>query len=454
MKRYVFFAALLFLTFSPIFSMEREVQELKLSNGIPVYYINNTENEIDAVCISVDGSINYLTPETSGLESVLFSLMATGSDKYSKEEIDYWKNTTKSTISSNSGMDNSILELICIDSYLDAGLDILSDSFMNPILSKTEFDKIMTNVNQRIQQTMNDPFSLGFYYARKIIYRNHPYEVSSAVTIDSVKNINLAEVKKHYKTILDNRRIKVFAVTKTDSQVLIEKLDSTIGRIGAQSYPLKKEEIRCPDIKEEPLVITNSNASGTGYILRFTTGPSFLSEDYIPTLLALQLYTQNCMNVVRGKYGTCYSPEVSSAGSKANFNYEVLYQCSNMEDFKEHLAEARNITAQGKCVTGTKKDGSFILSDFDEVLEGKKNSLINSTYQKQATTAGLLSRIMNSVYCYGNPTEINKRYEEIRNATSEQVLSAFRKYITVSDDFWLAVVGPEDEERVEQILNK
>src|SRR5574344_966728 len=63
------------------------VRVVTLDNGIPVYVKKNTANRILSITIAVNGGTGYLTPETSGLENALFSMMTWGSEKYSYEQL-------------------------------------------------------------------------------------------------------------------------------------------------------------------------------------------------------------------------------------------------------------------------------------------------------------------------------------------------------------------------------
>ena len=62
--------------------------------------------------------------------------------------------------------------------------------------------------------------------------------------------------------------------------------------------------------------------------------------------------------------------------------------------------------------------------------------------------------MVNSVYCYGNTSEMNNVAQKIRNISAEQVIQVFNKYVVTDNDMWCAVAGPESEAAMEEILNK
>ena len=61
---------------------KEQVVQTELSNKIPVYVKQIPGSQISSVYIVVNGGTDYLTPETSGLENALFSMMVMGSEKY------------------------------------------------------------------------------------------------------------------------------------------------------------------------------------------------------------------------------------------------------------------------------------------------------------------------------------------------------------------------------------
>ena len=80
----IFLAAVISLS---AFAKSSEIKTAKLKNNIPVYIKNNDSNQIVSVYIVVKGGVALLTPDKSGLENALFSMMARGSKKYSYEKI-------------------------------------------------------------------------------------------------------------------------------------------------------------------------------------------------------------------------------------------------------------------------------------------------------------------------------------------------------------------------------
>ena len=74
-------------------------------------------------------------------------------------------------------------------------------------------------------------------------------------------------MKKLHSQILDSRRISVVAVGSVDLQKLLVQLETTLGKIKPQNYPLKNQKIPEVTISGENLVTVHQAAKENAYIL-------------------------------------------------------------------------------------------------------------------------------------------------------------------------------------------
>lgn len=451
MKKIICFLISIF-SLSTIFAANKEVKQLKLKNGIPVYYIQNTETEIDAISISVEGSVRYFSPDQSGLESLVFDMMTCGSKKYSYEDIQSYNHKTSTSFYSSSDAVQSSLSVVCIDKYFDSSVDMLIDGFLNPTFEQKEYDKLMNMVRQGVQERLNDPYSLGCWYSSQLLFKNTYLETFSSATMESVNNLTLDLVKSFTPSLYDSSRIKIFVVSKTSSDKIITMLNNSLGKIKPLKTKKNSDSYKF-NIVDEPLVITHPSAEGTAFVFRAYNGPDYTQPDFFASVLAQKLYSTVMFNVVRAKYGVCYSVFSDSDAPNSDLLLDIFYRCSDVSKLKAALAESQKIISEGKYIKSTNPDGTYIFVPISEVLEGIKNQYITSSYASQNSTYGLLNRMKSSVYRYGNPTEINKNIEKINAVTEEEIIKAFNKYMLTDKDCYIAVTGPKLESKVYNYLN-
>ena len=97
---------------------------------------------------------------------------------------------------------------------------------------------------------------------------------------------------------------------------------------------------------------------------------------------------------------------------------------------------ARKIMLDGKIVSGVNDKGEFVYKNLEENLEGYINSYINKKYSSQGTTSGIAGRMC------------ARLTEKVKKVTTSDVLSVFKKYWVDMDSIWVAVVGPDEEDKV------
>lgn len=432
---------------------EEKTETFHLQNGIPVYVKNITNDKIDVLYFVVKGGTAYFPSEMSGLEEATFSLMTMASKKYDYDAIQALKYDTRSSFSSYSTHDGAVFSMESINYYFDETFDCFIDCFLNPRFNEKEYNLIMTNYAQDVQEMMNDPSSLVFYYAQKAIYEDHPYSTVSYVTPDSIKNISLDAIKNHHAQILDARRISVVAVGNYSLEngqsvsSLLALLEKRLGNLKPQNYELKSCDVPLLNISGENQIILHSAANGSGYVLRVFSSPAVTDKDYPVARIASDIYSDVLYNVVRENYGDCYTPQSSVLSSASPYGYEYLYRVSNLKDFSAHLKEARKIMENGRVIAGRKK-GKYVFDKLENRLTGYINSYINKKYATQATKNGIASRIAASILQFGDISSADHLTEIAKTATKDDILRVFKKYWLENSSRWFVVVSENDKEKV------
>ncbi len=451
------FAAVLLLLAAGtgVFAAEnRSVQVYTLDNGIPVYYMQNNSSKIDNVKICVTGGFDLLTPETGGLEDALFQTMSYGSEKYSYDYLQAVAYSTGAGLSYGPGRLVSTLGLTSICDYLPYTLDILTDCFMNPVYDETNYSNMMTLYSTQIQQTYGNPASYAFKTASDIMFEGHPYATSIQPDEKSIYNITIENMKNLHSVLMDSRRIFVVAVTSYDPDELVSSLNLTLGTIAAQDSEIMERKTVPPlNIAHDPIVVTHPYAEGTSDVFRFVPAPSIMSDEFYAFGVACKIYNTILFNLVRAKYGICYTPYTMASSTDANYAAEVLASCSSPDELKPILAEARRILAAGLYIIRFDEDGSCIFGDIAECLEGARNSKLNEVYANYLTSGNLTDLMSIGIVRYGEPFRYMEEAEKYGTVTREQVIEVFRKYFLSQEEFWVASTGPSWEGILNAALN-
>lgn len=420
---------------------ERNIEIKELKNGIPVY-INSTDDKIISIAILCPGGVEKLTPEESGIETALLSFMSSSSKKFSykkRTEISY---ETNSNIGYFSKLSGSALYLNVMDKHFEKMIPFFLDGFLNPEFRQTEYENTINALRQRIQGIFNDPESFLAYEISNEIYKGHPYATRTFATPESIKNITIENLKKYHKELLATGTFSIVVSGKIDQEFLIKKLNSTIGKLKFSNEAAAKKDIQPVSIsKNAPVILRHPSAQGTAYITKVFASPANTEPDFIPCVLAGNIYTDILFNVVREHYGICYSPQSYVIGSKAPYGIEHLFKVSDFNNFEQAMQEAREYMADDKIVEKTNADGTYAFSTVEQNLEGYKNSYINQTYQSQQTSAGLVSILSYNLIQFNDIDYDLKQLEQIRRTSAQEIIRVFKKYWIENPSAWFAITG-------------
>ncbi|MBR7064711.1 MAG: insulinase family protein, partial [Treponema sp.] len=374
-------------------------------------------------------------------------MMTQGSASYSYDELMHIFYETNCSLSPSSSRESSSLTLSCIDYYFEKLFPLFADSFLHPAFNDEQFNNLLTSYKQNLQRLQTDPQSLLSYEMTNAIFQNHPYATSSAVKPYSIQNITLENIKKLHEEILDSRRIFIVAVGNFNKSKLLKNLDTAIGKIPALTSELKTQNIFPLDVKPGNTVITNEAAAGTGFLEKVMRGPSVYDDDMIAASIASSMYSSVLFNVVREKYGACYTPSASVTAMKAGLASVHIFRASDLQNIIKYENEAHKIFESGFVIDGKNEDGSYIFSPIAERLEGYKNQYINSFYGSSLSPTNIASRMVYSIVMFNSPYSYDEKIMSVQNVSALDVKNAFEKYFC-KNGAWFAVVGKADKSSI------
>lgn len=423
---------------------EMDVKKLALKNGIPVYYKKQNSSRINSVAIAVRGGISHLTPQTSGLEDSLFTVMSACSEKYDYAYHKTFEFETGSALTASALRDGTVLSLTAIDKYLHDALPVLTDGFLNPSYEDVVMTTIDNSLKQKVQSMLNDPQSILGYEAGNSFYKNHPYQTKTSVRPESLESITVQNMKKLHKEILKSENIFVVIVGNESPKKIIAELNKTLGTLEPSGEkPYEPSEVPPVKISGEPVILTHPAAQGTGYVSRFFAGPSVTSPDFAAAELASSMYSTVMFNVVREHYGVCYTPGSFNGSGRASVCEEYLFKLSNPEIFVKAMDEARSYMADGRLIESLDSNGEYVFASIKDRLQSYKNKYINSTYASASTTGSVASNIAGNLISFNDLAFDRKLDERIMAVTEQDILEVFKRYWIEEESQWWIMAGED-----------
>lgn len=394
-------------------------EALRLKNGIPVYYKNVDSTKMASILICIKGGSLAISRDFSGIESQLLELMSRASEKYSYEDLRRLALDKSISIGHGSTYAGSYFTLTCLSSYLKEALDPFLDCFLNPAFDQKQFENMLTECEQGLQQMENNPESLLFYTMAKEIYKGSPLESSTSVLPESRENITMENLKAHYKKIIDAKRIFIVAAGDVNLKTVRSAFEKSLAKIPSLEENFESPKI--PELKIQGQKISLKSpalSTGSGHIALVFKSPALDSADLIVARIAASMFSESLFNVVRTKYGACYTPSSSVGFAPEAYGSVFLYRVSDMQKALSYVPEAEE---------------NFLQSDIEGNLEGFVKKYVNSAYQNQMTCASIAARSATALLTYGDIDAFDKLAQDAKTVRAADIRRVFKEYWQSND---------------------
>lgn len=412
-----------------------------LDNGIPVYFHENPVNRVFYLSTVFKKGALPGNDDVSGvaplgdMEAVTLSLMQKETGFHSENEIIKFFSDTSSGCYSGSNQDYSFISFSSIDKYFEKTFDYYSGMLLNPVFSEPVLEKYKVSYKNRIADFKSDPFAMLNARAFDFLYQNHPYGVIPSVPSEAfADSITLEGLSDCHKKLLDKDRIALFFSGDISPKKLLRLLNRKIGKLESRGF----EAGGIPPLELDTGIqlVTLDFAENSSYAVRITLAPERDSEDYFPFALASMIMDDVLFNVVREKYGLCYSVFNTATVSQSPVNEIIFYRVSDLDRLVSALNESFEILKQGKVIKGKSPEGGFEYSGFEEVLHNYKNKYINSFYGSNTTNRGLVGMMVLGELYNGDFSYYEDFSGKIEEITVQDINRVLDKYWFAASSQW------------------
>ena len=339
------------------------------------------------------------------------------------------------SISTSTGFETFVIEVSCLKSEYKAALNFLTQLLNDPNITQKSLDKIKTLQISKLKQKENDFDYVASSYLKQITYKNTPLEYTSSGTIETITAIELKDVKKQLKTILnlDNLIIAVggdisFKEFSSDISPILKNLQS----LGKTDF----EKIEYAKKSQEKIILKETEQS---YI--YFSSPFFIDadskENYKAKVASFILggsgFGSRLMEEIRVKNGLAYSAygQIKNNKSHSNFTGYLQTKLDNTQKAKEMVTSI---------VKEFVKNGAT-----QEELDAAKNFLSGSEPLRTETFSQRLNRAFH-LYYNGLAFEYPQQELELIDKLSLEDLNTFIKEHKEIEDLSFSIVTKEVKE--------
>jgi predicted Zn-dependent peptidase len=314
MRKYISgfaFLAAFFLLPEGIKAQQKQAYDMTVE-GVKVI-VQPSGNEIVEIQTVFKGGVQNYPENKAGIEKMAFqALTECGTRNDEKNSFKNKLDKVSAQVYGSSGMDLSKLNMNCIRSDFDAVWPLYADALTSPRFDEKEFERIRQDAINEIKANESQPdYAIG-KYARKLAFNGKNYAKDPEGTEAMIKQLTVAETKKHYESILTRSRIFIVVVGEFERTDLEKKLAELIRRIPAGS-PVKfpKEAYR----PEKNTFSSTQKDFATNYIQGITGAPLPGDPDFNAFNLAMRMFADKHFIEVRTKNGLSYAPQAWFDGS-------------------------------------------------------------------------------------------------------------------------------------------
>ncbi len=409
-----------------------DFSEKKLSNGIPVYFKQNRGSKIAVVRMIFEGGVPLYEGKIDGIEAFTLDMMLRGSERYSFEEIQKLKYEKSFSMGSSKTKDFSSVGFTCISRDFNDVTDVFADVILHPLFDNEVFNQLYSEAEDTVSQTKADPSGLLGIELSKLVFENHPYQVSVSAREGTLSKITLESVKNQHKLLMNASRVKFVVVADLNPQ----KMKEVLGKLDSYFNVLPKAKLRLPSIPDyafatKTVFASNAQAGDSGYITGVFDCPDRNDSDYIPFAISTMILDDMMFDKVREKEGALYSAGTGIIGGKKFMGVVSLYKANTSKNLKEIVK---------KTVL------SFDEEEVKESIEQYKNKYITKIFQNSTDAWGIAENMVSGIEYSATPSAYLTRPQKVHSVTAKQVIDAYNKYIRKAfeeDKVSWIVVGSE-----------
>lgn len=205
-----------------------EIWTSSLDNGMALYGIENNEIPLVQFDITIPGGHLFDPSGKSGVANLLSDLMIEGTKTKTPAELEEAIGLLGASISMYSTNEDFHLYGSCLSKNFDETIALVKEILLEPRWDQKEFDRLKKALETSLKGREANPNSIASMAFNKLIYgEDHPFGISSRGTLESIKDISIADLKEYYTNLSPkNATMHVAgAINQTSSESALSTLN-------------------------------------------------------------------------------------------------------------------------------------------------------------------------------------------------------------------------------------
>lgn len=402
------------------------MKEFELKNGIKSVYKLNPETP--RIALTLNMSIND-EEKYAGTHSLMSRLLMQGTEKYNNEQIAKLLDENGIEILTDMKQDYLRFRVLCLNEDFPKAIEILEDLIKNSTF--VEFSKEREKMQGELTAELDSARIKVSDAFIKTAYEGHYYGHTFTNVLKDIDKITKEDVVNAYQKIINESKKVISIVGSVDENEVISMITGAFEGLPNNNEAAKT--FAAPVLDKAKRVDVIKEDAQQAQIYQGWYAPIYNSKDYpviavINTILGSSGLSSRLFRELREKKGLAYTVRTScEVKAKAGlFNIYIATEPSNIDTclkgFKEEIEKIKTIPVEK-----------------DELKSAKNN--IFGKHQFISETNLQQSSSMAYYGINGLPFDFfDKRAEEIKDVTSEQIMEVANKYF--NENSVIAVLHP------------
>jgi zinc protease len=408
-----------------------EVWKAKLSNGLEVAGVTNTELPLVSMNIEINGGYGQDKLELPGVAAMTAWMIQQGTKKRTPEELEEAIELLGSSIFIRAGREEISMHASTLSRNFDSTIALMSEILLEPRWDTAEFALAKTRTRNDIIQVNAQPRMIANITLNKLVFgEKNIYGYYQLGTLESVNKITINDLKSFHENNFSPSvtRINIVGnITKEQALSALKPLESKwqARDVNLTSYPVitapEKSKIYFVDVPG-----SRQSVIFIGYLSLSRNDPDWIKADFINYRLGGS-FTSIFNQILREEKGFTYGASSVFQEMKTPAPFYAMSMVrsdatfESLKIFRDEMEKYRNGISEN--------DIQFI-----------KNALLRSSALNYETNDALLGMI-SKMAKFGLPDDyIKKEQDVIRGMTVEEHKAITEKYI-VPDKMYYVVVG-------------
>lgn len=405
-----------------------------LDNGITVLVYEN----MDSGTVSIEGlvwagAVNE-NRENAGLANFTADLLMRGTHKRSFDEIFEELESAGAGVSFGGARHTSGFSGHSLVEDFDLILDVIDESLRRPTFPAEQIERLRGQIVTGLQMRANNTRQMAWLSYYETAYQGHPYSRAVGGYLDSIGNMNRADIVDFYDRYYGPRNMIIGVVGAVSADDVLRKLGPVFGgwRNDHQQVTALSPDIERPiglQRRHVPMPEKHQADIVLGLPGPRRSAPDYLDASVMNTILGVFGMMGRIGQNVREEQGLAYyaSSRLEGGLGPGSWNASAGVAPDKVEQAIESIRhEIRRMI-----------DEPVTAEELADSLAYRTGSLPMSL----ETNSGLVD-IITDMELYGLGLDYLHRYkDEINAITVERIQNAARKYLS-ADDLVIAVSGP------------